>query len=166
MYDVGRMMYEVKTSYIILKKSNDMKKITLITLGLFMAFAWWNCAEADPEFVHDTNTISQMVCRTSPSGTDNPGAIYEYDKDGERVVGAFTQNDVEGGYGLILFPISISLQDDVDLTNIYLRATVTYDEFITPTLSGTHDITGDGIIITVKSGIGTTRQYRVRGFYE
>jgi hypothetical protein len=131
-----------------------------------MAFAWWNCAEADSGFVHDTNTISQMVCRTSPSGTDNLGTIYEYDKDGERVVGAFTQNDVEGGYGLILFPISISLQDNVDLTNIYLRANVGWDAIITPPLSGAHDITGDGIIITVKSGIGTIRQYRIKGFYE
>ena len=133
----------------------------LLPLLLFSA-----CAEADPEFVHDTNTISQMICRTSPGGADYIGAIYEYDEDGEMVVGAFTQNDVEGGYGLILFPISLSLQNDVDLTNIYLRATVTFDEFISPTLSGKHDITGDGIIITVTSGVGTTRQYRVRGYYE
>jgi hypothetical protein len=131
-----------------------------------MAVLLWECAEADPEFVHDTNTISQMVCRATPVGADYPGAIYEYDKNGDLVTGEFTQKDVEDGYGLILFPISLSLQNDVDLTNIYLRATITYDEFITPSLSGTHDITGDGITITVKSGIGTTRQYRVRGFYE
>lgn len=143
-----------------------MKKITLITLGLLMAVVLWNCAEADPEFVHNTNTISQMVCRTTPAGGDNLGTIYEYDKNGDLVTGEFTQEDVEGGYGLVLFSVSISLQADVDLTNIYLRATVTYDEFITPSLSGTHDITGDGIVITVKSGIGTTRQYRVRGYYE
>ena len=133
----------------------------LLPLLLFSA-----CAEADPEFVHRTNTISQMVCRTSPAGTDYPGTIYEYDKDENLVTGAFTQQDVEGGYGLILFPISLSLQNDVDLANIYLRATVTYDEIITPSLSGTHDITGDGVIITVTSGVGTTRQYRVRGYYE
>jgi hypothetical protein len=138
----------------------------LLLLGLLMAVVLWNCAEADPEFIHDTNTISQMVCRTTSTGADIPGTIYEYDKNGDLVTGEFTQNDVEGGYGLILFPTSISLQNEVDLTNIYLRATVTYDEFITPSLSGTHDITGDGIVITVKSGIGTTRQYRVRGFYE
>jgi hypothetical protein len=143
-----------------------INKIRLLIVSLAMTMVLWSCTEADPEFVHDTNTISQMVCRSSVGGSDNLGTIYEYDKDGERVVGAFTQNDVEGGYGLILFPISMSLQNDVDLTNIYLRATVTYDEFIIPSLSGTHDITGDGIIITVKSGIGTTRQYRVRGFYE
>jgi hypothetical protein len=143
-----------------------INKTGLLMLSFFMSIALWHCAEADPEFVHDTNTISQMVCRTSPGGSDYMGTIYEYDEEGEPVMGAFTQNDVEGGYGLILFPVSISLQNDVDLTSIYLRATVTYDEIITPSLSGTHDITGDGIIITVKSGVGTTRQYRVRGFYE
>lgn len=152
-----------------LKNIVEMKtiyKTGLLLLGLFMAFAWWSCAKQDPEFVHDTNTISKMVCRILPSGTDYIGNIYEYDKDENIVTGAFTQKDVEGGYGQILFPISISLQNDVDLTKIYLRATVTYDEIITPSLSGTHDITGDGIIITVKSGVGTTRQYRIRGFYE
>lgn len=138
----------------------------LFILGLFIAGALWNCAKADPEFVHDTNTISQMVCRTTPAGADYRGVIYEYDRNENLVTGNFTQQDVDGGYGIILFPISLSLQKDVDLTKIYLRATVTYDEIITPSLSGTHDITGDGIIITVTSGVGTTRSYRIRGFYE
>jgi hypothetical protein len=149
-----------------LSKMKTIYKTGLLLLGVFMAMSWWSCAEADPEFVHDTNTISQMVCRTSSGGTDYIGTIYEYDKDENLVTGVFTQKDVEGGYGRILFPISISLQKDVDLTKIYLRATVTYDEIITPSLSGTHDITGDGIIITVKSGVGTTRAYRIMGFYE
>jgi hypothetical protein len=82
------------------------------------------------------------------------------------VTGDFTQEEVEGGYGLITFVIPASLKDDIDLTSVYLTATLTYDEFITPTLSGKHDISGDGIIITVKSGTGTTREYRVRGYYE
>ena len=65
-----------------------------------------------------------------------------------------------------MLSIPESLRKDVDLTKVYLRATVTYDEMITPSLLGYHDISGDGIIITVKSGTGTTRQYRVRGVYE
>jgi hypothetical protein len=143
-----------------------IKKTTLLIACLFMAASLWNCAKADPEFVHDTNTISQMVCRTSPAGADYRGVIYEYDKEENLVTGAFTQQDVEGGYGLILFPISLSLKNDVDLSRVYLRATVTWDEIISPSLSGTHDITGDGIMITVTSGVGTTRQYRIRGLYE
>ena len=124
------------------------------------------CAEADKEFVHDSNTISQMICKAVHGGSEFRGEIYEYDRNGQEVTGEFTQQDVEGGYGIILFEVLQTLQDDVDLTNIYLVATLTWDQFITPSLSGRHDITGDGIIITVKSGVGTTRQYRVRGYYE
>lgn len=143
-------------------------KIGILVLSISMAITLCNCADENDDyiFVHDTNTISQMICKASHSGSEFRGEIYEYNKDGEMIEGTFTQQDIEGGYGLILFVISKSLENDVDLSNIYLAATVTYDEFITPSLSGRHDITGDGIIITVKSGVGTTRQYRVRGYYE
>ena len=140
--------------------------IGTLILSIFITISFWSCAEADPEFVHDTNTISQMICRASHQGSAFLGEIYEYNKAGELVTEKFTQEDVEGGYGIIIFAVSKSLERDVDLSNIYLVATVTYDEFITPSLTGRHDITGDGIIITVKSGVGTTRQYRVRGYYE
>jgi hypothetical protein len=131
-----------------------------------MAMALWNCAEADPEFVHYKNTISQMTCQAAHTAGEFLGDIYEFDADGNLITSAFLQKDVEGGYGLILFPIPLAMQDDINLSSVYLKATLTYDEFITPPLSGKHDITGDGVVITVKSGIGTTRQYRVRGFYE
>lgn len=133
-----------------------------------MAISMWSCADVNEEyvFVHDTNTISQMICKASHSAGEFRGEITEFNKDGDIVEGEFTQEDVEGGYGLILFAIPKSLEEDVDLTSVYLVATVTFDEIITPSLSGKHDITGEGIIITVTSDVGTKRQYRVRGFYE
>lgn len=124
------------------------------------------CSKAEKEFVHSINTISQMVCKASHSSGEFRGDIYEYNKNGVIVSGNFTQEEIEGGYGLILFAIPKSLEQDIDLTNVYLSATLTYDEFISPALTGKHDITNDGIIITVKSGVGTTRQYRIRGYYE
>jgi len=144
---------------------NIIKKTGFI-LCVSMTMILWNCAKADKEFVHDSNTISQMVCSAMHGGSEFRGEIHEFDKDGKEVADDFTQEQVEGGYGLIIFEISKSLQDDVDITNIYLVATITYDQFITPSLSGRHDISGDGMIITVKSGVGTTRQYRVRGEYQ
>ncbi len=143
-------------------------KIGILISSLLTIILLSNCAEEDEEYIytHDTNTISQMVCKASHSGSEFQGEIYEFTKDGVMIEDDFTQQDVEGGYGLILFPISKSLEKDVSLSNIYLRATLTYDEIITPSLSGRHDITGEGIIITVKSGTGTTRKYRVRGYYE
>lgn len=147
---------------------NAIYKIGILILSISMSVSLSNCADENEEykFVHDVNTISQMVCKASHSSGEYRGEIYEFTKDGVMIEGSFTQQDVEGGYGLILFPIAKSLEKDVDLTNIYLKATITYDEFITPSMSGKHDITGEGIIITVKSGVGTTRKYRVRGYYE
>ena len=142
-----------------------IKNIGLI-LTASLAILLWSCTEADKEFVHDSNTISQLICRASHGSSEFRGEIHEFDKNGNEVSSGFTQKEVEGGYGIILFEISKSLQDDVNLSNIYLIATLTWDQSITPSLSGRHDITGDGIIITVKSGIGTTRQYRVRGYYQ
>ncbi len=145
-----------------------INKLGILIFSLTMAISMWSCADENEEyvFVHDTNTISQMVCRASHTAGEFRGNITEFDKNENIIEGDFTQEEVEGGYGLILFEIPQSLEKDIDLTNVYLIATVTYDMFITPTLSGRHDITGDGIIITVKSGVGTTRQYRVRGYYE
>ncbi|MDR0507491.1 MAG: hypothetical protein LBH32_11865 [Dysgonamonadaceae bacterium] len=147
-----------------------MKKIIktgMLILSISLTVLLWRCAKADEEFVHDINTISQMICKASHGGSDFNGEILEYDKNRNLVSGEFTQADVEGGYGVILFVIPETLKADVDLTNIYLKATVTYDEIITPSLSGRHDITGkEGMMITVKSGVGTTRQYRILGYYE
>lgn len=142
-----------------------IKKIGLIAI-VSMTILLGNCDKAEKEYIHDSNTISQMVCSASHGSSEFIGEIHEFDKNGNEVSAGFTQEQVEGGYGLILFNISESLKDDVDLANVYLIATLTYDQFVTPTLSGKHDISGDGIIITVKSGVGTTRQYRVRGVYQ
>lgn len=137
-------------------------------LILATSIIMWNCADVNEDyvFVHDFNTISQLICKASHTAGEFRGEITEFDINGDIVEGNFTQEEIEGGYGLILFAIPKSLENDIDLTNVYLMATVSYDVFISPSLSGRHDITGDGIIITAKSGVGTTRQYRIRGFYE
>lgn len=143
-------------------------KIGAFALTVLMTASLLSCADVNEEFVfvHDTNTIEAMFASASHGATLFAGQITEFNKAGQIVEPNFTQQEVEGGYGLILFAIPKSLENDIDLTNVYLRANVTYDVFITPGLSGRHDITGDGIIITAKSGTGTTRQYRVRGFYD
>jgi hypothetical protein len=141
-----------------------MKKFSII-ISVFMSVMLWSCAEADQEFVHDSNIITQMICRASHGSSEFRGEIFEFDKNGDELPGGFTQEQAEGGVGLIIFKVSKNLAEDVNLSNIYLIATLTWDQFITPSLSGRHDITGEGIIITVRSGVGTTRQYRVRGEY-
>lgn len=145
-----------------------MKTINRITilLSVSLLFLLVNCKSADEEFVHESNIITEINCKVKHDGTSFTGEIYEYNANKELITGPFTQKDIEGGYGLILFSVSKSLQKHFDLSSVYLVANVGYDAFITPTLSGKHDITGDGIIVSVKSGVGTLRHYRVRGYYE
>ncbi len=143
-------------------------KTGLWIVCLLMCISQWNCAKENDKYiyVHDNNLISQMICKATQSSGEFRGEIYEFNKDGVMMKDKFSQKDIEGGYGLILFPISKSLEKDIDLSSVILRATVTYDELITPTLSGRHDISGEGMIITVSSGEGTKRQYRIRGYFE
>lgn len=99
-----------------------INKIGILLLSTFITLSFGSCASADDNFVHDDNTISSIVCKAAYGGTEFAGQIYEYNANEELVTGDFTQEDVEGGYGLILFAVSKSLQKDVDLTNIYLTA--------------------------------------------
>ena len=142
-----------------------MKTVSRIII-ISMAVLLWNCQEADKEYIHDKTTIDAMICRASHTGSSFEGQISEYHNNGILVQGELIESEIVGGYGRILFEVSQSLQDDVDLTNIYLIATLTWDQSITPSLSGRHDITGEGIVVTVKSGIGTTRSYRIQGEYK
>ena len=139
-----------------------INKILIFSISIFL----WTCSKADNEYIHDSNTISQMICRAVHGRTEFIGRISEFDKNGNAVSTLFTQEEVEGGYGIIVFEIPRQFEKDFDLKSIYLIATLSWDQFITPSLSGRNDISGDGMIITVKSGVGTKRQYRIRGYFE
>ena len=139
---------------------------TVILLSVAISLLMWNCTEADKEFVHDSNIIDKLICKATKDGTEFTGVITEYDKNGDIVTYEFEQKDIEGGYGSVIFEIPDVYTNELDLENVYIVASVSWDQSITPSLSGRHDITGDGIVITVKSGKGTKRNYRIRGYYE
>ena len=141
-----------------------MKIINKIVLAAIM-IALCGCPKADKEFVHESNVISGMVCRGEVGGTEISGEIHEYDKNGVMMTGEFTQEDVEGGYGVIIFYIPNASRTQIDIENVLLMARLTWDQIITPSLIGRHNISGEGIIITINSGAGTQRSYRVRGEY-
>jgi len=147
----------------------NISKTGIYILCAFTSLFLWSCAEEDENYIfeHSNNLISQLVCKADVNSADGyAGQIYEYDRNDNMVEGKVNPEDVEGGYGIIVFKISRSLQDLVDLTSVYLVANVDLDAIITPSLGGKHNITGDGILITVKSGVGKTREYRVKGEYE
>jgi|SRR5690606_2016029 len=145
-----------------------VRKYLIPSIALLFVMVVSACEKENEEFIfaHENNLISQLIASVSHSGAEFRGEIHEFNRDGERMESSFTLEEVKDGYGLILVPISKSLEKDVDITNMYLRATVTYDAIISPSLSGRHDISGEGLIITVTSGERTKRQYRIRGYYE
>lgn len=148
-------------------------KLNIIALALaIVTLGFTACSEADPEFVHTDNFISAMVCmngRTNDASSIS-GIIYEYDKNNQLLEAGFKPEDAEGGSGVIMFVVSQEEREDFDLTHVYLRATLTWDESITPTLSGIQNIDPverpEGIVVGVKSGVGKVRKYRIMGVYE
>jgi len=150
--------------------------ISFIVMAM-LSLVFIGCEKADPEFVHTDNFISAMTCenfsdKTNPNYKSIDGVIYEYDKDGNLLSGDFTREQAEGGSGVIAFIVSPEDRKVFDLTSVFLRATLTWDEVITPSLTyKRHNILvdeehPDGMVIAVKSGVGTVRKYRIMGIYE
>lgn len=144
-----------------------------LMLGVLASTAFTGCQKADPEFTHEDNLISQMIAMGGRQGSETQfiGTIYEYDANGQILPADFTFDEAIGGSGVITFVIPYAQKDDIDLTSCYLRATLTYDEMVYPTLSGRHNIlvteeNPEGLVFSVKSGTGKVRKYRVMGIYE
>ncbi|MCM1450420.1 MAG: hypothetical protein NC082_08760 [Clostridiales bacterium] len=152
-----------------------MKKIYFNLLLMLIALvSVTGCQKADPEFDHDNNLISDMRVKMTPAAEGIAGVITEYNAAGEVVPAGegLTAKAVQGGYGTVEFILKRSLIGAYDLERCYLSASLTFDEIITPPLA-LHNITNrdangvaQGIEITVRSGIGTTRKYKVIGYFE
>jgi len=149
------------------------KKLIFTFVAVTAVMAFSSCKEADEDFKHDNNLISDMRLKMTTSAEGIQGKITEYNAAGEVVSGdELTAAAVQGGYGKIEFILERSLIGAYDLENCYLSASLTFDEKITPPLTR-HNITNrdengvaQGIELTVTSGIGTTRRYIVIGYFE
>lgn len=144
---------------------------------MFFSTMLTGCEKADPEFVHTDNLIEAMTCSNynvlqNPDYSTIDGVVYEYDKDGNLLPEDFTFEQAEGGSGVIAFIVPAEKRKLFDLTAVFLHATLTWDESITPSLTfKRHNILvddehPDGMVISVRSGIGTVRKYRIMGIYE
>lgn len=145
---------------------NKFKYTSLALLSMLIALVTGGCHEADPEFVHTDNLINQLFMMTTLQGTQHSFTIDEYDANGVLVTENVTAERVDGGYGMAHIEFPISSMDEIDLQNVYLAADVSYDVIITPSLVGLHDISGDGITVSVKGGNGKVRKYRIYGSFE
>ncbi|MDE5595400.1 MAG: hypothetical protein K2I89_07505 [Muribaculaceae bacterium] len=148
-----------------------MKNIIKITLNvaavLLVNSVLGSCHEADLEFAHNDNLIHQLsMMKSAQQDTPIYFTITEYDGDGNEITGDITPENVAGGYGMACVHVPFNLYDEVDLHKVYLSAQVTYDAIITPGLTGLHDITGEGIVVSVRAGNGKTRKYRIYGQFD
>ncbi len=158
-----------------------IKSYILAFLTVAFAVSFTGCEKADPEFVHTNNFISGMelnTTRDNGGGIQIMGKIYEYDKNGS-LLPEFDATKVDnipdeawGGSGVIIFTVPPEHRKNVDLTSVFLRATLVWDEVITPSLTyKRHNILVDdehpeGMVIAVTSGVGEVRKYRIMGTYE
>ncbi len=108
-----------------------------------------SCAEADSNYFHTDNTISSIWI----SPADNSSRIIYGDIDyPEEGFITFTIPRSERPY----FP---------DLTSLKIKAVVTYDAMITPSLLGIKDLSSDFVITVTAKMTGETRQYILRAEY-
>ena len=142
---------------------NIFKTVLIAMVSLVFTGAFSGCHEADPEFVHTDNLITALYMSTTLQGTQYSFTIDEYNADGQLVTENVTPESVAGGYGIAHIEFPVSQMEEIDLTKVYLAANVTYDVIIKPGLSGTHDISGEGIVVTVTGGDGKARKYRIYG---
>lgn len=160
-----------------------LSKVLIAFAAIMMTGVFTGCHKADPEFVHVNFYISKLTMR--PCIDTNAKTYYfdikEYNANGEEITAELDalQTDEEkaalgeGGYGIATVDVPLSDLDEMDLTQAYILAELTYDEIITPGLVGPHDIThpnaegiNQGMTIYVKAGSGKIRPYRIIGNYK
>ena len=155
-----------------MKKLNKIFATVFASLVLILGLS--ACEKANPDFSHDNNLLSTVNIKTTPGAEGIPGQISEYNAAGQLVpADQVTVKSVEGGYGIVLFELDPSLRGVYDPERCYLGASLTFDEIIRPGLGGIKNIcnrnsegVAQGIDITVTSGIGTVRPYKIIGYFE
>lgn len=151
-----------------------IKYILFSLVGLIASAALSSCESPDKEFEHDNNLIAWMQLCLRPGAQGLPGVIEEYDAQGNLVpTKQVTLETVKGGYGIIKFVLDLDYKGEYNPEHCYLNTSLTFDEVIKPGLAGIKDITNrneegiaQGIKITVHSGIGTTREYTIIGYFD
>jgi hypothetical protein len=151
-----------------------IKYILFSLVGLLASASFSACESPDKEFEHDNNLIAWMQLCLRPGAQGLPGVIEEYDANGNLVpANEVTVERVKGGYGVISFVLDLDYKGEYDPEHCYLNTGLTFDEVIKPGLAGIKNITNrnaegvaQGIKMTVHSGIGTTREYTVIGYFD
>lgn len=121
------------------------KYFAVLAAAALAALAVTSCAEAEDEFHHTDSTIQSIEIQPAEGGAGIAGVIDETT-------------------GEIFFPIPKKLREKYDVTSLMVRASVDYDTFIYPSLTGLKDLS-DPIEISVTAGDKGTRTYTLWAFY-
>lgn len=151
-----------------------IKYILFSLVGLLASASFTACESPDKEFEHNNNLIAWMQLCLRAGAQGLPGVIEEYDAQGNLVpTDEVTVERVQGGYGIIKFVLDLDYKGEYDPEHCYLNTSLTFDEVLKPGLAGIKNITNrnaegvaQGIKFTVHSGIGTTREYTVIGYFD
>ena len=121
------------------------KYIAALAAVAFASLTVTSCAKAEDEFLHTDSSIRSIEIQPAEGGAGIAGVIDETT-------------------GEIFFAIPKQSRDKYDVTSLMVRASVQYDTFIYPSLTGLKDLS-DPMEITVTSGDKGSRTYTLWAFY-
>lgn len=125
-----------------------IKYFSVLPAALLTILLVSSCAKADEEFSHTNSALLSIQIQPAGGGAGIAGVIDETT-------------------GEIFFPIPKTQREKYDVTNLMVRASVEYDTFIYPSLSGLKDLSDseNRFEITVTSGDMGMRTYTLWAFY-
>ena len=127
-----------------------MKKILALVSAALLALGLTGCT--DPmkgDFLHTDTTIS---------------AIYMSPATGTSSVSVAGVIDNEAG--TIKFTVPKAKRKDIDISEVKLRATVGFDAYVTPVLTGIHDLSEPFDITVTQKMTGEQKSYTLSASYE
>lgn len=125
-----------------------MKKIFAILVIAAASVVTFSCQKPDSEFLHSDNTISSVLLLPAVS-----------------TVSTTISGEINQETGEILFAIPKNLRSSIDITKVKVRATVSYDVVITPSLSGIKDLSEEYPITVTATQTGESKNYTLRAYY-
>lgn len=125
-----------------------MKKIFAILVIAAASMVTFSCQKPDSEFLHSDNSISSVLLLPAVS-----------------TVSTTISGEINQETGEILFAIPKNLRSSIDITKVKVRATVSYDVVITPSLSGIKDLSEEYPITVTATQTGESKNYTLRAYY-
>lgn len=125
-----------------------MKRLKYLILAFAASLIAFSCAKPADEFIHDDCTISSIMMTS------------EKDKTTAPIEGTIDQET-----GEIIFTVPRDKYNAWDLTRVKVRATIGYDAYISPSLSGIKDLSEEYRITVTARQTGKSKDYTLLAKY-